>query len=69
LSSWISTSFLTREVLSYALAHLDASPWPAQGSVPTADYVLRAAAICLASYDRAYADAGGAEPLNWTPSN
>ena len=56
-----------REVLSYALAHLDASPWSAQGSVPTADYVLRAAAICLASFDRGYADAGGAEPRCWVP--
>jgi hypothetical protein len=58
-----------REVLSYALAHLDTSVWPAQGSVPTADYILRAAAICLASADCVYADVGGEEPGNWVPSN
>jgi hypothetical protein len=56
------------EVLSYAVAYLTASVWPAQGRVPTADYVLRAAAIVLASVDGGYADVGGEEPQNWVPS-
>lgn len=57
-----------REVLSYAAAYATASRWPAQGRVPAADYVLRAAAICLANADGGYADTGGEEPQNWVPN-
>lgn len=53
------------EVLSYAAAHVAAAEWLAQGVVPAADFVLRAAAICLARTDCGYADLGGVEPLNW----